>query len=434
VTPIDDRATALPDESSLSSVELQRRQRKTKRFVVGAWFFAMVGPFALGVAGLAIALLGKGAGWTVMGGFLLLLAGLFWPLAIVVALVLGVRAFIRHRRNRSASGDAETVSPGTPAPPPSTLAADLAPLEELRVRLAARMRKRTRIFVPLGIGIGLVAGLLLHSFVGTVLTVGMGAIGGWAWAICGPREEYRRAFKDKLIPLLLPAHGDLRYSVGEKPDLSRAVTFGLLPAYDGLTADDGFTGRYRDYPIVISEIEITRQVASGSMDNRRTRDMSLFKGLYVEIGVAIPFVGITMLRDREAPQPRIHLQRLHLEDPVFEEVYAAWSSDQVEGRAVLTPAVMERLLVMGDGKSFQPPMFLIGGDAMIFALPTDFAGELFEPPDLQNKNAAEQVASLEADFARVFGLIDAMIAMHAAIRTPDTTVSSPLHSERHPMP
>jgi hypothetical protein len=85
---------------------------------------------------------------------------------------------------------------------------------------------------------------------------------------------------------------------------------------------------------------------------------------------------------------------------------------------VLTPAVMERLLVMADGKSFLPPLFLLDGDRMVFALPALLPGSLFEPPGLETHDAAQQLAALEADFARVFALADAMIDMHAAVRAP----------------
>jgi hypothetical protein len=253
-----------------------------------------------------------------------------------------------------------------------------------------------------------------------VIFVVFGGGGAWIWAVGAPGGRYRKAFKENLIPRLLAAHGELTHRFGMKPDLNRAVALGLLPAYQDLDADDGFAGHYRDRPITISEIAVTRKAGKSTE--------TLFQGLYVEIAVSSPFRGTTILCDREGRQPGNGLQRLRLEDPVFEEIYATWSSDQVEGRAVLTPAVMERLLVMADGQSFLPPLFLISGDRMVFALPAIVPGALFEPPGLETHVAAQQLASLEADFARVFALADAMIDMHVAVRAPrEASPPSPSH-------
>lgn len=431
-----------PDEGWPSSaVELQRQQRRAKRAVQRIALFVIAGPVALALLAFLIFSIGSGSGWSFLVGLPLIaiavLTSLALPLLVPALFVLGAWALFRsYYKKPPATPGLALASTDAGLQPASPLAPEVALLEALRGKLAAEARRRTILFVPLGLGIALLLYWLMigsggsskgSPFVALVIFLVIGGGGAWIWAVGGPGSRYRKAFKESLIPRLLAAHGELTHSLGRKPDLSRAVSLGLLPAFEDLDADDGFAGRYRGRPITISEIAVTRKAGKSSE--------TLFQGLYVEIGVSAPFHGTTILRDRDSRQPGNGLQRLHLEDPVFEEIYATWSSDQVEGRAVLTPAVMERLLVMADGKSFLPPLFLISGDRMTFALPAIVAGTLFEPPGLETHVAAQQLASLEADFARVFALADAMIDMHVAVRAPhEVAPPPPSPSSRSPAP
>ncbi|PZN99894.1 MAG: hypothetical protein DCF30_10695, partial [Hyphomicrobiales bacterium] len=299
-------------------------------------------------------------------------------------------------------------------------------LEDLRAGLAREARRRTLIFVPLGLAAAALLFFSMNSGSGTsqgsptfgfIIMMVVGGGGAWIWAVSGPQQRYTLAFKDKLLPRLLGHYGVLRHETGRKPNLAPAVAAGLLPPHDDVSADDGFVGSYRGRPIDITELEVSRKVGE--------KTETLFQGLYVEITVSTPFAGITLLCDREAQKPGNGLHRLRLEDPVFEEIYAAWASDQIEGRAVLTPAVMERLLVMADGHSFLPPRFLLQGDRMVFALPSITPGSLFEPPGIETHVAAQQLASLEADLATLFSLADAMIDMHIAVRAPHESAANP---------
>ncbi|MGX1742595.1 DUF3137 domain-containing protein [Bosea sp. NPDC055353] len=423
----DRPVTTQPEEGWPSSaVALQRQQRKAKRVIERIALFVIAGPVCLALLAFLIFWLGSDSGWALLGLPLIALAALVslaLPVLVPALFVLGAWALIRsyYKKPPTTAGEALASSDAT-----SPLVAEVALLEALRGKLAIEARRRTLLFVPLG----LAAAMLLYwlmigssgsskgsPFVALVIFLVIGGGGAWIWAVGGPGGRYRKAFKESLIPRLLAAHGEMVHNLGAKPDLSRAVALGLLPAYDDLDADDGFAGRYRGRPITISEIAVTRKAGKSNQ--------TLFQGLFVELGVSTPFRGTTILRDRDGQQPGNGLQRLRLEDPVFEEVYATWSSDQVEGRAVLTPAVMERLLVMADGKSFLPPLFLVSGDRMVFALPTIIPGALFEPPGLETRVAAQQLASLEADFARVFALVDAMIDMHVAVRAPHEALPPP---------
>ena len=403
-----------------TAVGFHRQQRKAKSFVTAVALAIIVGPFALGLLALLIFSAGSGSAWSLLGMPFVMLAALLsfaMPVLVVSVFVLGVWAFIHAYYRKPAA--ARPVAPHGAASAAHPLAAEVALLEELRASLAGEARRRAMIFVPLGLGAAM---LLFFAMTGGggrskgsptiafVILMVIGGGGAWIWAVSGPGTRYAVAFKRQLLPRLLAVHGELRHAIGTKPDLAAAVAAGFLPAYDKLSADDSFTGSYRGRPIRITEIEVTGKAGK--------KDKTLFQGLYVEMTVSTPFGGTTILRDRDGRQPQTGLQRLRLEDPVFEDIYAAWTSDQIEGRAVLTPAVMERLLAMADGRSFLPPQFLLDRDRMVFALTSITPGSLFEPQGLETQVAAQQLAALEADLATVFTLADAMIDMHIAIRAP----------------
>jgi hypothetical protein len=425
-----------------TAVGFQHQQRKAKRFVTTVALAVILGPFALGLLALLIAAAGSGTAWSLLGVPFLLLAALASfavPFLVVAIFVFGAWAIIKayYRKPPLAPARLAAMPGGAPAHP---LAAEITLLEGLRARLAAEARRRTLIFVPLGLAAAALFFFAMTSgggksqgspMVAFIILIVIGGGGAWIWAVSGPSRRYALAFKQQTLPRLLAAYGELRHSIGTKPDLGPAIAAGFLPAHDSLSADDSFTGTYRGRPIRITELEVTRK---GGKNNSSKNDETLFQGLYVEITVSAPFRGITVLRDRDGRQPQTGLQRLYLEDPVFDDIYTAWASDQVEGRAVLTPAVMERLLAMADGHSFLPPQFLLDGDSMVFALPSITPGSLFEPPGLESHVAAQQLARLEADLATVFTLADAMIDMHVAVRAPQDRLARPGPAPRNPTP
>lgn len=416
-----------------TAVELHRQQRRAKKIIKSIALFVMVGPVALGLIAFLIFYLGSGSGWSLLGLPFILLASLVslgLPLLVPVIFVVGAWALIRsyYRKPPPPVDGPATALMAPQDAAASPLAAELGMLETLRTELAAQARRRTRLAVPLGLATALLLYFFMtrgsgnassdHPVVLFVIMMVIGGGGPWIWAVAGPGARYALAFKTELLPRLLAAYGELKHTIGISPDIGRAVALGFLPGHDRLDVDDAFTGSYRQRPIRITELNAIRR--------GHKSESSVFHGLLVEIAVSTPFRGVTILRDREGAAPSGGLQRLRLEDPRFEEIYATYATDQIEGRAVLTPAVMERLLVMADGRSFLPPLFMLEGATMIFALPVLTHGSLFEPPGLETHVAAQQLASLEADLAIVFSLADAMIDMHVAVRAPQDAFAEPV--------
>jgi hypothetical protein len=364
----------------------------------------------------------------VLFGLMISAFAIIVPAGLIYLFFTMIRGYYR-KPSAGAAPAAATVQPAAaipgmaPGPPPIAVQAiDVSLLEELRGRLAKESRRRVATYVPIAL---LVAFGLFYSSVMSggkqsgsplmafVVIHGIFGLGAWIYAVSGPNARYATAFKDELLPRLLKDYGDLRHSKGTVPQLVRLSEVGMLPEYDNVAADDAITGTYRGYPISMTELLLTKHV------NRNTIDM--FRGLLIDISVDTRMLGITVLSDKDSHAERrehaLGLQNVRLEDPVFNEVYRISGNDQVEARAVLTPAVMQKLLDMADGKLFFPPRFVLEGHRMSLALyQQPGVTGLFEPPPMETYTAEQQLAALRAELATIFGLVDAMIDMRIAWR------------------
>jgi hypothetical protein len=414
-----------------SAVAAKLLDRKIRRYL--QW--GVVGFVLFPLAMIALFALTDNFGFQATGMVGLLLFGLLVsagavivPIGFAVLLIMGIRNYYRNPQEAAGESsapvqvaDAATGLPSASAPQGEPI--DLALLEELRGRLAKASRRRVAIYVP--IALILASGIFYSGYIGKqskssgspvfafVILYSVLGVGAWGLAISGPRARYATAFKTDLFPRLLKPYGDLRYTVGTVPDLARLRETGMMPDFDSATADDAIEGAYCSFPLRITELCLTKKAG------KNTRDV--FRGLLIDLAVDTRMLGVTVVSDNTPDAARreraLGLQNIRLEDPVFNNVYRVSGNDQVEARAVLNPAVMERLLVMADGRLFFPPRFLLEGHRMSFALHQQGSVlGLFEPPAIETHTAAQQLAAVRSQLAEIFALVDAMIDMRIAYR------------------
>lgn len=411
-----------------TAVEMRQTQRKVGRYG-GCLMMALFGVPLLIVAivvsagflgPVAAALLVMVA--VVFGFFYNLLQNslaLLIPSAILAALVYVI---YRHYHLPVATASSEAGA---------RFAAEIARLNVLRLEAARDTRRRVMLYVPIGLALaiaflvmpgrgggksGMLAEWLLIPFL-----LGFAVAVPWLIALSIPAGRYAKAFKRELMPLLLRHHGELRYVEGAVPAVGELVARGLLPRYDRAEIDDALTGRYAGYDLCLSEIELERKSGKNTS--------TVFNGLLLVLAVDTPFLGTTMVLDKSRPAPS-GLMPIRLEDPRFASIYDVYGNDQVEARVVLTPAVMERLLSMADGGDFFPPSCLVERHSITFAVAQTGTRLLFEPPSLQAHDAATQLQYLEDELALVFRLVDAMIAMHVAVKPGGAMPAGTSFSER----
>ncbi len=184
-----------------------------------------------------------------------------------------------------------------------------------------------------------------------------------AWVTC-PSSHYKKDSKKLVMNKILAFWGNMRYSEkGSDITWDSLVQSCLFGSFDGRDVDDDLAGTYNGTDIKISEQHLTRLVRT----RRGSRRQTVFRGIIIVLETGKKFSGQTVVRvDRgwfnflTAPLNgkkknangsvtasfffKSSLERVQLEDPVFEREWEVYAEDQVEARYLLTPALMERML------------------------------------------------------------------------------------------
>ncbi|EDP61893.1 hypothetical protein BAL199_28845 [alpha proteobacterium BAL199] len=121
----------------------------------------------------------------------------------------------------------------------------------------------------------------------------------------------------------------------------------ILPSYSGKSLQDHIRGEVSGVPITMCDAELTERRGSG----KGSRTVTVFRGPLVVSVFPKPSTGRTIvvpdggaIGNFFAGRGQDVGQRVKLESPDFERAFEVYSSDQVEARYLLTPAMMERLL------------------------------------------------------------------------------------------
>jgi hypothetical protein len=320
------------------------------------------------------------------------------------------------------------AKPAASAPPPGrepviggTLEHTLAELEATRLRTRQQIGARQRLFIPLCAAAGLILGLVSLMSGGEdgifdLLKFTAGGAGvGWFWATHKLSEAYRRLYKERVLPQLAAQFGALTYRQAA-PDLDTLRRHRLFDEFDGWTCEDEIMGDYRGLALSIVEVKLTH----GSGKEQRT----VFNGLLTAVTLPRDLTGTTVvlpdrgmfgnLRDRLAGAG---VERVVLEDPVFEKAYEIYGTDQISARALLTPAFMERFRKLAESGRFGAPIALAQDARLLLAQPKGSVGDLFEPPGYRQPAAGrEALSALSADIEHVLAVADAVIDLDYAAR------------------
>lgn len=294
----------------------------------------------------------------------------------------------------------------------AAVAPNLAALDALRRDTISEIDLRLMILMPLAVIAGIVFGTMGPK--GNPFTAAwFAAIGlslAWFFAYSGPQMAFRKAYKSRIIPHLAARFGDLAYRHPKAPDLSRLSKLGLIPGFFRSTVEDEIFGQYRGVPIRILEAKLE----SGGKNNT-----VLFNGLIVQIDCPGRFTGTTLVtkdigvgaaQDVFGPSG---LQRVRLEDPRFEDRYQVYGNDQIGARALLTPAIMERVMDLDAHAKDKPAQLLAEPGALWVTIPKHKDEDLFEPPPLSQPitSAGEMLTALSHDIGSVLAFVDAVLAL-----------------------
>jgi hypothetical protein len=289
------------------------------------------------------------------------------------------------------------------------LAGALAELEQVRLETHRQIQERASIGVPVGVAGGLalwVLGLLGEDppdYEALVAILAMGGLAGYAWAATRLSNRYDGLYKKRVLPALARSLGGLDYSPHPVADTAALQEHLLFRRFDRAVASDGFSGLHRGLPISVMQLKLT--TTSGNDET------AVFDGLLLQVDLPRRLSGTTAvihdaggmgnLRDRIADRDR---QRVRLEDPLFESRYEVYGTDQVEARALLNPAFMERFLRLGDSVVYGAPQALAVDSRLHLALPKRSPRDLFQPPGFRKP------ADCRATLQRLHGDLSALLA------------------------
>ena len=183
-----------------------------------------------------------------------------------------------------------------------------------------------------------------------LMTAVIGALAGLFLTILPIRKLDRNA-KDELIPHLVAAYASGTYLQNPGRRMREYRGIGILPSgWTDEKNEDEITGCVDGIEFKMFETRLTHQEQdTNSQGETTTRTVVDFDGVLCDFKTAKSFDGHTIItRDfgfLNALQSTFsNLDRVFLEDVVFEKKFAAFSTDQIEARYLLTVSFMERLL------------------------------------------------------------------------------------------
>jgi hypothetical protein len=370
-----------------------------------AWAGGAIGSFLL-ILSLSIV---QGPGWEGLfkglfaGGFFALLyaAGFGW-------LLLWARA---PRASKPVQGGAEADALN------QLLAPTLRELNAVRAHIIRQVKARSTTRVPLALAAALVVWIVAQwsdeppDAVDLVIWLFVGALAGEAWAFGRLQREYERLYKSRVLPALAARVGQLTYKPASAGDVEQLRAARILPECDSVHADDEIAGTHRGLGIRIIEARLRRR----SGDDTRT----VFDGLLIEIMLPRHLTGTTAVLTDEGVFGNLKtrwrtasMEPVRLEHQEFERRFEVYSDDQIEARALLTPAFMERFTALASSSGFSLPGALAEGNRLVVALPKRMGtGDLFEPPPYWKPAGGQVLVTLERDIRAVLGMADTVVAL-----------------------
>jgi hypothetical protein len=196
--------------------------------------------------------------------------------------------------------------------------------------------------------------------------------------------------------------------IDKKPDVSAWQHIGLLPKNSAFKIDrkmsfeDHIFGKVHGADFESMEIHIE--------EHRDKKWRTLMRGQMMVLTFPRKFLGTTVvLRDQKFFQSKkiADMKRVGLVDPVFEKIFEAYSTDQVEARYLLTPTFMQRLVDLEtsvSGKNIRFG-FLEGRLLIVVETPNQFeAGSMFQ--SLMSPDRTQKILN---EIAAIFHLVDGVL-------------------------
>ena len=220
------------------------------------------------------------------------------------------------------------------------------------------------------------------------------------------RKAYRISYKQNIVKAIVELiNPDWKYdSVGRinPKDYKNSQLFSSLwDKYDG---DDLVKGIIEKTDFELSELHTRYKTYSNDSDGGKKENWhTIFKGLFAHAEFNKDIKGRTFVLPEKAnknfKEHGVNKQNdtklVKLENPEFEKIFKVYSTDQIESRYILTPAMMEAMVTIYR-KFDKGVYFSFIGSRVYIAM--SFTQDLFEPRILKSGVRFEDMEQMNDNF------------------------------------
>jgi len=245
---------------------------------------------------------------------------------------------------------------------------------------------------------------------------GVGCFGVYSWLM----KAVKGYAKGKIVGGICTFIGwTFHDKVTAKPDLELLSQYGLIPKGYSATHDRDLTKIASSSYRASFEDQLSGEAHGADFRSvethleRKNDDdwVTAFRGQIMTLTFPRKFLGQTVvLRDKGMFQRKKHgdMKRVGLVDPVFEKIFEAYSTDQVESRYLLDPAFMQKLVDLErsvDGKKIR--FGFIEGQLLIVVETKNRyeAGSMLEP-----LTSPERTQKILDEVGAIYDIVDAVLA------------------------
>ena len=198
----------------------------------------------------------------------------------------------------------------------------------------------------------------------------------------------------------------------ESEHLDSILEMGLLPQpFDRINFEDRMTGTIDGMDFDAYEVELQL------CDDKKTKRhwTKIFEGQILAFKITNKFQGQTLvIRDKGAfNKKRIGaLKRVGLVDPVFEKIFEAYGTDQVEARYLLTPVFIQKLVDLEHAVNGKNIRFAFNNGYLLIVIDTKnqySAGSMSKP--LTDAGRTQKILD---EIGAIYDVIDGVVKPHVS--------------------
>ena len=229
-----------------------------------------------------------------------------------------------------------------------------------------------------------------------------------------PGRTFIASYKTTILSTVAKAVGGFQYVHDGMIPMERLEPSSLIPGHDFYESEDLFRGAYKGVDVELAEARLTKLVTYKDEKGRiSTRRILVFSGLFVLYSMNKRFSGRTVVCSAFGVPSGWGtgdggwLERVELEDPIFEQRFEVFADDQIESRYLLTPAFMVRLTAVADDFATDSMQAAFYDKQLLLMIP--LAKDRFEPPAINVSLIDDSgVKRLACELGDVLSIVDAL--------------------------